>query len=65
MRDLELSSYLSSTRGRTGVFAFKGTFENGEALVQVTIVKEDGAVRVLGFYLKGTHTRDGVSKLQT
>ena len=45
--------------------SFKGTFENGEAVVSVTIVKKDDAVRVVSFYLKGTHTRDGVSKLQT
>ncbi len=65
VRDLELLSYFATTRGRTGVFGFKGTFENGEALVHVTIVKQDGTVRVTGFYLNGTHTRDRASKLQT
>jgi hypothetical protein len=63
--DLELRNYYASSNGRTGIFSFKGTFESGEGMVQVTIVKKDGAVRVLGFYLKATHTRDGASKIQT
>ena len=65
VHDLELRSYNANNIGRTGNFSFKGTFENGEALVNVTIVKKDRAVRVLGFYLEATHMRDGVSKLQT
>lgn len=65
VHDLELRSYYSNNNGRTGLFSFKGTFENGEGVVNVTIVKKDGAVRVLGFYLKATHMRDGGSKLQT
>ena len=64
MHDLELRSYVANNNGRTGVFSFKGTFENGEGLVTVTIVKKDGAVRVLGFYLKETHLRDGASKFR-
>jgi hypothetical protein len=65
VHDIELRSYNANNNGRTGNFSFKGTFENGEAVVNVTIVKKNGAVRVLGFYLKPTHMRDGVSKLQT
>ena len=65
VHDLELRSYYANNIGRTGNFSFKGTFENGEALVNVTIVKKDRAVRVLGFHLEATHMRDGVSKLQT
>ena len=64
VHDLELRAYKTYNNGRTGLFSFKGTFENGEAVVNVTIIKKDGAVRVLSFYLKGTHTRDGGSKLQ-
>jgi len=64
VHDLELRSYNSSTDGRTGLFSFNGTFENGEATVDVTIIKKDGAVRVSGFYLKATHMREG-AKLQT
>jgi len=65
VHDLELRSYNANNNGRTGLLSFKGTFENGEAVVNVTIVKKGGAVRVLGFYLKAAHMRDGVSKLQT
>lgn len=65
LHDLELRSYYSNNNGRTGLFSFKDTFENGEGVVNVTIVKKYGAVRVLGFYLKATHMRDGGSKLQT
>jgi hypothetical protein len=65
VHDLELRNYYSNNNGRIGLFSFKGTFENGEGVVNVTIVKKDGAVRVLGFYLKATHMRDGASKLQT
>ena len=65
VRDLELRSYNTNNNTRTGLFSFKGTFENGEAVVNVTIVKKDGAVRVLGVYLRATDMRDGASKLQT
>jgi hypothetical protein len=65
VHDLELRSYNFNNNGQTGVFLFKGTFENGEAVVNVTIVKKDGAVRVLCFYLKATQMREGGSKLQT
>lgn len=65
VQDLELRSYITNNKGQTGVFSFKGTFENGEAVVSVTIVEKDAAVRVLAFYLKGTHMRNAVSKLQT
>jgi hypothetical protein len=63
--DLELRSYNSNNNERTGLFSFKGTFENGEALVSVTVVEKDGAARVLSFYLKATHMRAGASKVQT
>lgn len=33
VHDLELRNYISNNRGRTGLFSFKGTFENGEAVV--------------------------------
>ncbi len=65
VRDVELRSYVTNTAGRTGNFSFKGTFENGEALVNLTIIKKDDAVRVLGLYLKPTHMRNGAPKLQT
>ena len=65
VHDLELRSYNSTNNGRTGLFFFKGTFENGDAVVDVTIIKKSGAVRVMGFYLKATHMRAGASKLQT
>ena len=65
VRDLELRSYSVNTNGQTGVLSFKGTFENGEGIINITIVKKDGAVRVLGFYLNATHMRDGGSRLQT
>jgi hypothetical protein len=65
VRDLGLRSYNTNNNTRTGLFSFKGTFENGEAVVNVTIVKKGGAVRVFGFYLRATDMRDGASKLQT
>lgn len=65
MHDLELRSYYSNNNGRTGLFSFKGTFENGEAVVNVTMIKKDGAVRIVSFYLKATSMRDGALKLQT
>ena len=62
---LTLQSYLANNDGRMGIFGFEGVFENGDAVVKVTVVEKDGAVRVMGFYLKGTRVREGVSKLQT
>jgi hypothetical protein len=65
IHDLELRGYKSDNGGRTGLFSLKGVFENGEALVNVTIVEKDGGARVLGFYLKVTRIRDGGAKIQT
>lgn len=65
VHDLKLRAYKSYNGEQTGLFSFKGIFENGEAVMNVTIVKNDGAVRVLGFYLKATHIPEGGSKLQT
>jgi hypothetical protein len=65
VHDLELRGYKSDNGGRTGLFSFKAAFENGEALMNVTIVEKDGEARVLGFYLKATRMRDGGAKLQT
>jgi hypothetical protein len=65
VHDLELRSYNSNNTEQTGLFSFKGTFENGEAVVDVTITKKNGAVCVMSFYLKATRMRDAGSKLQT
>jgi hypothetical protein len=64
-QDLKLRAYKSFNNEQTGLFSFKGIFENGEAMVNVTIVNKDGAVRVVRFYLKATSMRDGALKLQT
>jgi len=65
VRDLKLGSYNANNNGRSGNFTFMGTFENGEAAVEVNITKKDGTVRVLGFHLTETRIREGVSKLRT
>ena len=62
---LKLQSYYSNNNDRTGVFSLEGAFENGEAVIRVTIVRKDGAVRVVGFYLNATHMREGASRIQT
>jgi hypothetical protein len=50
--DFELKNYSDSTWGRRGVFDFKAAFENGEALVEVTVVKRgDAGTRVLAINL--------------
>jgi hypothetical protein len=64
-RDIELQRYFTSTDGRTGYFSLTGTFENGEAVVHVTLFKKDGAVHVIGFFLKGSHMHTGASKIAT
>lgn len=63
VHDLELRSYQTINSKKTAVFSFKATFESGDGLVTVTVVANDGVVRVLGFVLRGIHT--GPSKLQT
>ena len=50
--------------GRDVEFAFKGTFENGAAVVNLTVLKKDGTVNVTGFYIKA-QTRPGTEKLTT
>jgi hypothetical protein len=37
IHDLELKNFSDGTWGRRGVFAFKGRFQNGEALVQILL----------------------------
>ena len=64
VQDFELQSYKTTTSGKTGVFHFKGTFENGNGEVQVALVENEGVVRVQGFYLRGIRV-SGTSKLQT
>jgi hypothetical protein len=58
VRDVELRNYNLSFHGQTGIFTFKGTFEHGEAIVDVTIIKKDAAVRVLGIYITSTHMQN-------
>jgi hypothetical protein len=65
VREIELQRYLASTNGRTGYFSLTGTFENGEAVVHVTLFKKDGDVHVIGFFLKGSHLHPGASKIAT
>jgi hypothetical protein len=65
VHELELRSYSSTSNGQTGLFSFKGTFEYGEAVVDVTIIKKNGEVRVLSFYLNATQVRDEAPKFQT
>jgi hypothetical protein len=64
-RDFAMRAYKFDAAGRTGTVAFKGTFDNGEAEVEVTIRKKDSTVRVMGFNLTDVHMREGVSRVQT
>jgi hypothetical protein len=48
----------------TGYFSFKDTFENGEAVVEVTIMEKEGRISVLGLYLTTIHMLEGVSRVQ-
>ena len=63
--DLTMERFNVDTRETSGVFEFKGTFDNGEADVQVTVVKKGGSAWVLGFYLNDIRRRDGVSNVET
>ncbi len=52
IKDLELANYSSSygtQNGSTGVFRFKGIFENATALVTVSIYVNEVEVKVSGF----------------
>jgi len=51
MSDFEIGNYNANTSGTTGEFSFKGTFENGDALINMTIKTTDNGVRVLFFRL--------------
>lgn len=64
-RDFAMQAYKFDAAGRTGTVAFKGTFDNGEAEVEVTIRKKDSTVRVIGFNITDVHMREGVSRVQT
>lgn len=52
IRDFELKNYSDGTWGHRGVFDFKAGFQNGEALVEVTVVEKSGTgTRVLAINL--------------
>ena len=63
--NLGMQNYNIGTTGRTGTFHFKGTFDNGEADVEVVVVKRGGTPWVLGFHLNGIQRREGVSNVET
>jgi hypothetical protein len=60
IHDFALKNFSDGTWGRRGVFDFKADFQNGEALVEVTVL-DDGRAgpRVLGFYLNGIRMNPG------
>ena len=49
--DFEIGNYNAHTSGTTGEFSFKGTFENGDALINITVKTSDIGVRVVFFRL--------------
>jgi len=49
--DFEIGNYNAQTSGTTGEFSFKGTFENGDALINMTVKSSDNGVRVIFFRL--------------
>jgi hypothetical protein len=60
--DLDLKNYSVGTWGRRGVFDFKARFQNGEAVVEVTIVDSGrGGARVLGVHLDAIKMNLGAS----
>ena len=63
--DLTMARFNVDTKGTTGVFEFKGTFDNGEADVQVTVLKKGGSAWVLGFYLNDIRRREGAGNVET
>ena len=65
IRDVELRGYRSHGSEKTGYFSLRGTFENGEAEIELTIIENSGTVRVAGFYVDGAHLRGGAVKLRT
>lgn len=62
---LKMENYNIGSEGRTGTFGFKGTFDNGEADVQVVVVKKGGSPWVLGFHLNNIQRRQGVLNVET
>jgi hypothetical protein len=66
IQDFSLKNYSDGTWGQRGVFDFKARFQNGEALVEVTILeKGHTGPRVLGIYLTGIQVNPGASGKMT
>jgi hypothetical protein len=59
VRDFELRNYYSGNDGQRGVFSFNGTFENGSAVVDITLIERGDSTRVIGFYIYGTRSQRG------
>ena len=67
IRDFELKNYTDGTGGQHGVFDFKADFQNGEAVVEVIVVKGGGtSAQVLGVHLTSIRMKPGAGgKLST
>ena len=51
--DLQLRSYYFSPSAVTALFSLRASFANGEAVVDVALIRRGPSVRVLSFYLRG------------
>jgi hypothetical protein len=58
VRDFELRNYNFAPKGQTGIFSFKGTFDYGEAVVDVTVIRSGGMVRVQGLHVSAPRIRE-------
>lgn len=52
IHDFTLRNYYRGTGGATAVLSMRASFEYGDAVVDVTLQRRDGAVRVNGFFIR-------------
>jgi len=65
-QDIEMRNYFLTPTSGTALFTFKATFENGEAVVDVNVRKNQLGSRVLGFFVRITQTSPAIGpKAQT
>jgi len=63
--DIEIQNYSANAGGpNTGVFLFKGDFENAKTLVTITIQEEEGIIRVDGFHINTLSEISGESEFK-
>jgi len=60
--DLQMQNYYLSPGATTALFTLKAIFANGDAIVSISLIRRDHAVRVVSFDLRAVHLQPTTEK---